>query len=137
MDIVYPHFPDEAYEVLYSPTHRWFYKKGMQWDDVIIFKLGDNSDVDATGHSHAMNGLLYLTDYFSVCPHTAFEDPSLASGAPKRASIEVKVIVIGWYQLANGKIEKNLKAWQSAEDLECFMVDCKWLINHRGNQGCE
>jgi hypothetical protein len=95
MDIVYPHFPDEAYEVLYSPTHRWFYKKGMQWDDVIIFKLGDNSDVDATGHSHAMNGLLYLTDYFSVCPHTAFEDPSLASGAPKRASIEVKVIVIG------------------------------------------
>jgi len=78
MDIVYPHFPDEAYEVLYSPTHRWFYKKGMQWDDVIIFKLGDNSDIDAT-----------------VCPHTAFEDPSLASGAPKRASVEVKVIVIG------------------------------------------
>ncbi|PGG95440.1 hypothetical protein AJ79_05281 [Helicocarpus griseus UAMH5409] len=78
MDIVYPHYSDEAYEVMYSPTHRWFYKKGMQSDDIIIFKLGDNSETEAT-----------------VCPHSAFMDPSLPSGAPSRVSIEIKAIVFG------------------------------------------
>ena len=42
-DIIFPHYPDEAYEVLYIPDQRWFYKKGMDWDDVLLFKLGDNS----------------------------------------------------------------------------------------------
>jgi hypothetical protein len=62
MDIVYPHLLDEAYEVLHNPSHRWFYKKGMQWDDVIIFKLHDSSDDEATGEnqppSHPSSGVL-------------------------------------------------------------------------------
>ncbi len=42
-DIIFPHYQDEAYEVLYNPDQRWFYKKGMEWDDVVLFKLGDNA----------------------------------------------------------------------------------------------
>ncbi|KAK0736476.1 hypothetical protein B0T21DRAFT_180925 [Apiosordaria backusii] len=49
MDIVYPHFVDEAYEVKHNPSHRWFYKKGMQQEDVIIFKLFDSLTSEATG----------------------------------------------------------------------------------------
>jgi len=41
-DIIFPHYADEAYEVLYNPLHRWFYKKNMDDDDMIIFKLDDN-----------------------------------------------------------------------------------------------
>jgi hypothetical protein len=42
-DIVFPHYLDEAYELLYNPNHRWFYKQEMKKDDVIIFKLADNA----------------------------------------------------------------------------------------------
>ena len=42
IDIVYPHFSEEGYEVTYNPAHRWFYKKGMSKDDVVLFKLDDN-----------------------------------------------------------------------------------------------
>jgi hypothetical protein len=46
-DIIFPHYQDEAYEVLSNPDQRWFYKKGMEWDDVLLFKLGDNSPDEA------------------------------------------------------------------------------------------
>lgn len=46
-DIVFPHYCDEAYELYYNPAHRWFYKKDMSTDDVIIFKLDDSSDSEA------------------------------------------------------------------------------------------
>lgn len=49
MDIVYPHFVDEAYEVQYNPSHRWFFKKGMRQDDVIVFKMYDSLKSEATG----------------------------------------------------------------------------------------
>ncbi|KAL2142847.1 hypothetical protein VTI28DRAFT_678 [Corynascus sepedonium] len=78
MDIVYPHFVDEAYEVKHNPSHRWFYKKGMTQEDVIVFKLFDSLGSEAT-----------------VCPHSAFVDPSAPSNTPRRASIEVKAIVLG------------------------------------------
>jgi hypothetical protein len=51
MDIVYPHFVDEAYEVLHNTSHRWFYKQEMKLDDVIILKLYDNQDKKAGGVS--------------------------------------------------------------------------------------
>ena len=41
-DIVFPHYCDEGYEVLYSPHHRWFYKQHMDTDEVIMFKLYDS-----------------------------------------------------------------------------------------------
>ncbi|KAK4043856.1 hypothetical protein C8A01DRAFT_43232 [Parachaetomium inaequale] len=78
MDIVYPHFVDEAYEVKYNPSHRWFYKKGMTQEDVIVFKLYDSLRSEAT-----------------VCPHSAFVDPSAPLDTPRRASVEVKAIVLG------------------------------------------
>ncbi|KAK4446913.1 hypothetical protein QBC34DRAFT_144192 [Podospora aff. communis PSN243] len=78
MDIVYPHFVDEAYEVRYNPSHRWFYKKGMVQEDVIVFKLFDNLVSEAT-----------------VCPHSAFVDPAASPTSSRRSSIEVKIIVLG------------------------------------------
>jgi hypothetical protein len=42
-DIVFPHYLDEAYEVLHNPNHRWFYRQGMSDGDVILFKLADSA----------------------------------------------------------------------------------------------
>lgn len=42
-DIVFPHYCDEGYEVLHSPHHRWFYKRGMSINEVLMFKLYDSS----------------------------------------------------------------------------------------------
>ena len=46
MDIVYPHFADEVYEVRFNKSHRWFYKQGMKTDDVAIFNLHDTHSKD-------------------------------------------------------------------------------------------
>ena len=46
-DMIFPHYQDEAYEVLYNLGQRWFYKKRMESDDVLLFKLGDNSPDEA------------------------------------------------------------------------------------------
>ncbi|KAH6725044.1 hypothetical protein BKA61DRAFT_462568, partial [Leptodontidium sp. MPI-SDFR-AT-0119] len=74
-DIIFPRYRDEAYEVLYNPQQRWFYKKGMDWDDVIVFKLN-----------------LTLDD---LCPHSAFIGHSVPNGTPARKSIEIRAIIIG------------------------------------------
>ena len=42
IDIVYPHFSEEGFEVMYNPAHRWYYKKGMSKDDIVLFKIDDN-----------------------------------------------------------------------------------------------
>jgi len=77
IDIVYPHFSEEGYEVTYNPKHQWYYKKGMTKDDIAVFKLDDN-----------------LATVAKLSPHTAFFDPT-SSGDCNRASIEVRAIVIG------------------------------------------
>ncbi|KAK1751524.1 hypothetical protein QBC47DRAFT_82889 [Echria macrotheca] len=77
MDVVYPHFADEVYEVRYNKNHRWFYNKEMTTDDVAIFMLHDTQNKDL------------------VCPHSAFLDPTVPGGTPPRLSIEVKIMIFG------------------------------------------
>jgi hypothetical protein len=77
MDVVYPHFADEVYEVRYNKNHRWFYNKDMTTDDVAIFMLHDTHNKDI------------------VCPHSAFLDPSVPEDTPPRLSIEVKIMIFG------------------------------------------
>ena len=94
-DIVFPHYLDEAYEVLYNPAHRWFYKQGMKEGDVILFKLADNAENEAKCLFQSYFCITY--SYWSiselVCPHSAFIDSSVPKDTPERASIEVRAIV--------------------------------------------
>ncbi|KAK5449986.1 hypothetical protein LTS15_008559 [Exophiala xenobiotica] len=77
IDIVYPHFSEEGFEVTHNPAHRWYYKKGMSKDDIVLFKIDDN-----------------LEGVARFAPHTSFIDLSV-SGNTKRASIEVRAIICG------------------------------------------
>jgi hypothetical protein len=47
IDIVYPHFSEEGFEVTHNPAHRWYYKKGMSKDDIVLFKIDDNLETVA------------------------------------------------------------------------------------------
>jgi hypothetical protein len=98
-DVVFPHYCDEGYELYYSPAHRWFYKRGMSTNEVILFKLDDSSESEAKcKFLHFSTNTLrrFHSDSANlvVCPHSAFYDPTVPPNGPKRASIEVRVIVI-------------------------------------------
>ncbi|KIW17802.1 hypothetical protein PV08_04997 [Exophiala spinifera] len=78
IDIVYPHFSEEGFEVTYNPAHRWYYKKRMSKDDIVLFKIDDN-----------------LEGVAKFAPHTSFIDPSVSRNTSKRASIEIRAIICG------------------------------------------
>ena len=61
----------------YNPTHRWYYFPEMQADEALLFKTYD-SDTDGRAR-------------FTL--HTSFDDPTAASDAPPRESIESRCLV--------------------------------------------
>ena len=110
MDIVYPHFVDEAYEVRHNPRHRWFFKRNMEPEDVVVFKMYDSLAAKASGlyfDSPLFSGCTSPWPlairrrradpyrHAAVCPHSAFVDPTVPAGTPHRESIEVKVMAVG------------------------------------------
>lgn len=66
----------------------------MDWDDALVFKLHDSLQTEATGEntSHKDNDHSLTS---TVCPHSAFLDPTAPEGSSQRESIEIKAIVIG------------------------------------------
>jgi hypothetical protein len=70
----YPHRVGQTYRLKYNPGHRWFYFPRMRRDEAIVFKVYDSEK----------DGRARFT------PHTAFDDPTTAPGAPPRQSIEVR-----------------------------------------------
>ncbi len=82
-DIVDYVFGDEAgsYGVastpLYSPSHRHYYFPRMQTDELIVLKQLDSR-----------------VGRWSRCPHTSFDDPTSPPDAPRRRSIEVRMMCV-------------------------------------------
>lgn len=93
--MVFPHYLDEAYEVLYNPAHRWFYKQGLKDDDVILFKLADTAESVAKRKLPCINEIVPLLMALTECPHCAIIDPSVPKDTPERTSIEVRAIALG------------------------------------------
>jgi hypothetical protein len=76
-DIVYPTRTGEIFEVLHNPAHAWTYFRGMQFDEVLLFKQFDSLD-----------GMPCFT------PHAAFAHPETPPGTPPRESIEIRCLLI-------------------------------------------
>jgi hypothetical protein len=68
----------ETFALSFNPDHRWYYAPRMQRDEVFVFKCFDS----------APNGGPPFT------AHTAFDDPTCASGSPPRESIEARILVL-------------------------------------------
>ena len=72
----YPHRIGQTYRLKYSPGHRWYYFPKMRRDEALVFKVYDSEK----------DGRARFT------PHTSFDDPATAPGAPPRQSIEVRAL---------------------------------------------
>ena len=77
-DIFYPERAGEIYQVLYNPAHDWAYFPAMTRDEVLVFRQFDSAMGDNGG----------------ATPHAAFEHPDVPAGAPLRASIEIRCLLI-------------------------------------------
>lgn len=93
-DVLFPHHCDEGYEVLYSPDHRWFYKQGMDSEEVLMFKLYDSSSEHVRCEKLHFITVTSRLPCITVCPHSAFVDPSVPADTPPRASVEFRAILI-------------------------------------------
>ncbi|KAL2867768.1 uncharacterized protein BJX67DRAFT_380708 [Aspergillus lucknowensis] len=80
IDVVYPHYAEESFEIRHKLTHQWFYKSAMTPEDIMLIKLFDNK----------MDG---DTAYYS--PHGSWRDPNARKDAPFRRSIELRCMVFG------------------------------------------
>ena len=73
-------FPDrvgETYRISYNPDHRWYYFPNMRRNEALVFKVYD-SEKDGRARFTA---------------HTSFDDPTSPPGAPRRESIEMRLLV--------------------------------------------
>jgi hypothetical protein len=77
-DIYYPERAGEIYQVLYNPAHDWAYFPATTRDEVLIFRQYDSAMGENGG----------------ATPHAAFEHPDTPAGAPLRASIEIRCLLI-------------------------------------------
>lgn len=75
--LIYPTRKGETLGVRYSPAQRWYYKKGLTPQEVLLIKCFDSK---TDGRARRI-------------PHTAFVDPSSKPDAPSRESIEVRCLV--------------------------------------------
>ncbi|KAI1172868.1 hypothetical protein F4777DRAFT_486916 [Nemania sp. FL0916] len=75
--LIYPNRKGETLAVRHSPAHRWYYKKGLTPQEVLLIKCFDSK---TDGRARRI-------------PHTAFVDPSSHSDAPSRESIEARCLV--------------------------------------------
>jgi hypothetical protein len=73
---IYPDRKGSNFGLGYSEGHKWYFLSDQTPDEVILVKCYDSEE-----------GIARLT------PHTAFEDAGSPSDAPKRQSIEVRVLV--------------------------------------------
>lgn len=70
--------------------HEWYYAKGMSTDEAYVFKCYDSR-----------KGLARFT------PHTGFDDPTAAAGAPPRESVEIRAYAF-WENEAEQPIAMDL-----------------------------
>ena len=73
----YPDRVGETYRISYNPDHRWYYFPNMRRNEALVFKVFD-SEKDGRARFTA---------------HTAFDDPTSAPDAPRRESIEMRLLV--------------------------------------------
>ena len=73
----YPDRVGETYRISYNPDHRWFYFPNMRRNEALVFKVYD-SEKDGRARFTA---------------HTSFDDPTSPPDAPRRESIEMRLLV--------------------------------------------
>ncbi|KAI1779187.1 hypothetical protein F4818DRAFT_241617 [Hypoxylon cercidicola] len=75
--LIYPTRKGATFAVRHTDRHRWYYKRGLTPNEVLLIKCFDSK---TDGRARRV-------------PHTAFVDPKTKDDAPARESIEVRALV--------------------------------------------
>ncbi|KAI4864402.1 amino acid permease-domain-containing protein [Hypoxylon rubiginosum] len=75
--LIYPNRKGETFSVRHADRHRWYYKRGLTPQEVLLIKCFDSK---TDGRARRV-------------PHTAFADPRTRDDVPARESIEVRALV--------------------------------------------
>lgn len=76
-EMKYPDRAGETYAIAFSPAHRWYYVPLMRADEAILMKTYDSAN---DGRAR-------------FAPHSAFDDPATPPDAPRRESIETRMLL--------------------------------------------
>ncbi len=76
-DMKYPDRTGETYALAFNAAHRWCYAPQMRADEVMLMKT----------YESATDGRARFT------PHSAFDDPTTPPDAPRRESIETRMLL--------------------------------------------
>jgi hypothetical protein len=79
-DLKYRDRTGEVYSVAFNPNHRWFYFPHMERNEALLLKCYDSAE----------DGRARFT------AHTGIDDPTSASDAAPRESIEVRTLIFFW-----------------------------------------
>ncbi len=60
VDIVFPHYAEESFEVLPAPDQRWYFRSGMTWNDIALLKVFDNKTDDDIAYRKVVLYTLWL-----------------------------------------------------------------------------
>ncbi|KAJ6030964.1 uncharacterized protein N7446_007607 [Penicillium canescens] len=80
IDVIYPHYAEESFEIRHSLAHQWFWKSAMTHEDIMLIKLFDNK-MDPNTAFYA--------------PHGSWRDPNARKDAQSRRSIELRCMIFG------------------------------------------
>lgn len=96
IDVIFPHYAEEAFEVRPSPSHRWYFRSKMTWRDIWLLKVYDNEMENNVAFSRFLDPVACHNTYkvFQAAPHGAFEDTRTDS-KQMRSSVEVRCLVFG------------------------------------------
>ncbi|KAI1673547.1 hypothetical protein Ptr902_00300 [Pyrenophora tritici-repentis] len=78
IDVVFPHYAEESYEIRHASTQRWYYRSALTQDDLVLLKIYDNKE-----------NVAYCT------PHSSFYDPLGSPSGAERSSVELRCLVFG------------------------------------------
>lgn len=91
--LVYPDRKGETFSVKFSDKHQWYYKKDMTPDDIVLIKWYVGCcfiSLHVSLHSSSYDSKDGVAKF---TPHTAFENTSAPPDAPRRESIEIRLLV--------------------------------------------
>ena len=44
IDVVFPHYAEESYEIRHASIQRWYYRSVLTQDDLVLLKIYDNKE---------------------------------------------------------------------------------------------
>lgn len=113
IDVVYPHYAEESFEISHSLSHQWFWKSAMTHKDIMLIKLFDNKMDQDTAFCKldAWRGtkpgkFRYPADTVNRCATWKLERPQCGERRPAQEKHRASVHGF-WWRLRVRSVKRN------------------------------